>query len=107
MAFAPVMGPSGGPIRGCDGSVLSGFWSDVMNSLRLVLGVAFEAREVIFIAARDGMARHEPVHRLAHQARHGVVAAHPHNRFRRTLGRRRVESLQLPAFQTNYAVTIS
>src|ERR1700722_10204126 len=106
MAVARLAGPSGGPIGICGGDVDSEFCSGVMNSFRLMLGVAFEAREIILIAARDGMARHEPVHRLAQHSGKSIVAPHADNRFRRTLGRRRVETLQLPTLQTFDAVAV-
>src|SRR5579864_4924382 len=106
MAFAPLMGPSGGP-SGNSGGAFSGFCSGVMNSFRLVLGVSFDAREIILIAPRDRMARHKPVHRLADEARHRVVATHPDNSFRRTLKRRRADSLQFPAFQALDAVAVA
>src|SRR5216684_3993122 len=72
MAFAPRMGPWGGAI-GEGGGILSGFWASVMNSFRPVLGVSFEAREIILIAARHGVPRHEPVHHFAEQAGQRVV----------------------------------
>src|SRR4029077_7417749 len=88
------------------GAMPSEFCSSVMKSFRLMLGIAFKTREVILIAAPDGVARHEPVHSLADEARHRVVAAHPHNCFWGALRRRRFDAIQFPAFQTNHAVTI-
>src|SRR5580704_5308771 len=107
MAFAPLAGPSGGPMGAC-GIAVSGFCSSVMNSFRLaVFGVSFEAREIIFVASGDRMPRHEPVHRFAHEAGHRVVAAHAHNRFRRLPGRRFADLFQLPAFRSLDTVTVA
>src|SRR5579862_5221018 len=106
MALAPLMGPSGGPLGGRE-AALSGFCSSVINLFRLVLGVSFEAREIILISPRDSMARQKPVHYFSDEAGHSVIADHPHHGFWRTLRRRRAGSLQLPAFQALDAVAIA
>src|SRR5882672_10689304 len=106
MDRAKLIGPSGG-LSGDRRLELSWICSGVIYLFRIMFGVTFEAREVIVIAARDGVTRYEPVHSFADEAGHGVVAAHAHNSYWRTLGRRRGDSLQFPTFQAFDAVAVA
>src|SRR5579863_605322 len=106
IALAPRMGPSGGPIGGRGGNEPSIVWSRVMDLFRSVFRVAFEACEVLLVASSDSMPRHKPIHGLAEQAGHCIVAAHPHKSFWRRLRHGRASWLQLPAFQPGNSIAV-
>src|SRR5579863_4410516 len=107
--WAPVSGPTGGAKSDCRGRGASACsWSGVMGSLLLaVLGVALQAGKIAAIAAGDGVARHELVERLTHEAGHRVVAQHPHDCFRRALRQTRGDPFELPALQAFDAVLVA
>src|SRR5712692_150321 len=100
----PSIFPSGGAKAGLCWGTLSGFRSPIKDLLRLaVLGQAFQPQQVLPVSPRNGVARHQPIHRLPEHSGKLVLTEHPHDRLWRG---RLVLALQLPAFPAFDAVAV-